>query len=406
MTAHAKLSASAAHRWMRCAGSPRLSAGIKSESTYNAAEGTVAHEVAASALNGIQKPQTWLGKKVIIEDKFEVEVTQEMVDAVNLYVDDIDAEQMPLDKWFVEVDLTPALKRLHEGLGGTADYVRYRPSTKHLKVRDLKYGKGVLVDVEENEQAMIYALGALLTLKVPCEEVTVVIDQPRAEHPDGRSRPYTFPSYRLLEFADELVTAAKATEAPDALLTPGEKQCRWCPAKPHCPALAEKQTALMANDFAETALEALPPEKLAQALDIVPAVKARIKAIEELAYTRASQGQTIPGYKLVEKRPTRQWKDEAALVAWAIDNAVDPYEKSVLSPAQLEKRVAEALPKGVKKEAKARIEPFVEKVSSGTALVRSDDDRPEVKRIEDKDFAAPSAAAKGTSEPSTINLFD
>ena len=159
----------------------------------------------------------------------------------------------------------------------------------------------------------------------------------------------------------------------------------------------------MANDFAETALEALPPEKLAQALDIVPAVKARIKAIEELAYTRAIQGQSIPGYKLVEKRPTRQWRDEAAVVQWALDNAVDPYEMSVLSPAQMEKRVGEALPKGLKKEAKSRLDPFVERVSSGTALVRADDDRPEVKRIEAKDFAAVDATPQ--REASGVNLF-
>lgn len=405
MTAHAKLSASSAHRWMRCAGSVRLSKGLPSPATRNAAEGTVAHKVAASALDGTQPAQRWLGKRVIEDDKFEIEVTQEMVDFVQSYVDDIVDDRLPEDSWFVEVDLTPALSKLHPSLGGTADYANYRPSTKALRVRDLKYGAGVLIDVKENKQAMIYALGALLTLKLPCETVQVTIDQPRAEHPDGRSRSYAFASYRLLEFASELVDAAKATESPDALLVAdADKQCRWCPAKPTCPELEKSQHALMAQDFAD--VPAITPERLSIALGLIPEVKARIKAIEEEAYRQANQGLLRPehGWKLVEKRPTRQWRDETEVVAWAVSQAVDPYEQSVLSPAQLEKRIADAAPKGEKKMAKTMLDPFVVKVSSGTALVSVDDKRPEVKRLESKDFAEVDGTAQGQDQPA-VNLF-
>jgi hypothetical protein len=369
---------------MRCAGSPRLTAGIKSRGSQNAAEGTFAHEIAAVALKGVQPPERWLGKRRIIDDEFEVMCTEEMIAAVKTYVDDIDDEMLPMDDHWVEVDLTKALQKLHPDLGGTADFVRYRPSKKHLRVRDFKYGAGVLVDVEENEQAMIYALGALLTIGKPCDTVTATIDQPRAEHPDGRSRDYTFDATRLLDFAAELVEAAIATEQPNAPLIPGDKQCRWCPAKPTCPALEAKQTLVMAEQFS---LPALTGPKLAEALTIIPAVKARIKALEEMAYTRAVQGETIPGFKLVDKRPTRQWRDEGALINWAKANAVDPYEQKVLSPAQMEKKLAETAPRGKKKEAGAAIAPFVEKVSSGTALVPETDDRNPVKLISAEDFS-------------------
>lgn len=404
MSTHAKLSASSAHRWMRCAGSVRLSAGIPNEGSRNAAEGTFAHEIAAAALTGIQPARSWLGKRRIVDDKYEIECTQEMVDHVNSYVESVGDELMATDQWWVEVDLTPALAKLHPKLGGTADFVRYRPEKKHLRVRDFKYGAGVLVDVEENEQALMYALGALLTQAVPCESVTVTIDQPRAEHPDGRSRDYTFPSYRLLEFADELVTAAKATEAPDAPLVAGEKQCKWCLAKSKCPELEKRQNALMVQDFAVPG--SVASDRLAEALTFFPAVKARIKALEEEAYARATRGETIPGFKLVEKRPTRQWRDPVAVVAWAKDRAINPYgEPELLSPAQMEKRAAEGLPRGAKGGVKEAIEPLVEKVSSGSALVPAEDSRPEAKRLdEQKDYAIIGGAAQ-PEQQAVINLF-
>jgi hypothetical protein len=387
---------------MRCAGSVKLSQGMPNPGTRNAAEGTFAHEIAASALNNIQPPERWLGKKRVI-DNFEIECTPEMIAAVKSYVDDIDEELMPMDKHWTEVDLTPALQKLHPAFGGTADFVRYRPSTKHLRVRDLKYGAGVIVEVEDNEQARVYALGALLTLGAPCDKVTVTIDQPRAEHPDGRSRDHTFDAVELLDFAADMVEKAKATEAPAPALVPGEKQCRWCLAKAKCPALEKQQHDLMVHDFADPV--ALPPEKLAQALAIFPAVKARIKAIEEAAYAAAERGETIPGYKLVEKRPTRKWAEPDAVVAWAKEKGLDPYAApEILSPAQMEKRVAEGAPRGAKKDAAKPLAQWIKSESSGHALVAVEDDRKEVKRIEDKDFAAPVAAAN-EAKTATINLF-
>ena len=402
MSAHARLSASSAHRWMRCAGSVKLSQGLPNPGTRNAAEGTYAHEIAAAALNSIQEPHLWVGKKRVV-DNFEIECDKEMADYIKSYVDDVRDELLPEDRRFVEVDLTPALEKLHPAFGGTADFVRYRPSRKHLRVRDLKYGAGVIVEVEDNEQARVYALGALLTLGEPCDQVTVTIDQPRAEHPDGRSRDHTFDAVELLDFAADMVEKAKATEGPTPALNPGAKQCQWCLAKTKCPALEKQQQDLMVHDFAEPA--ALPPSKLAQALAIFPAVKARIKAIEEAAYAAAERGETIPGYKLVEKRPTRKWAEPDAVIAWAKEKGLDPYAApEILSPAQMEKRVAEGAPRGAKKDAAKPLAQWIKSESSGHALVPADDDRHEVKRIEDKDFAAPVAAAN-EAKPATINLF-
>ena len=250
---------------------------------------------------------------------------------------------------------------------------------------DLKYGAGVLVEAEGNLQAQVYALGALLTLGQPCASVTVTIIQPRAEHPDGRVRDWTFPSGDLLDFAADLVAAAEAAEKPDAPLNPGGKQCRWCSAKPVCPALEKQQHGIMVQEFAD--LPALTPERLAAALAVVPAVKARIKAIEEAAYQMAERGETVPGFKLVDKRPVRKWMREGDLMEWAEKNAYDLWApRELLSPAQAEKKIAEVLPKGTKKEAAIKLAPFIESVSSGHALVPLDDDRPLAKKLTADDF--------------------
>lgn len=367
---------------------------MPNRSTREAAWGTFAHEIAAATLNNVQPVERWLGKKRIVDDEHEIECDQEMVDAVKAAVMEIDDELMPNDDWWVDWDLTPELSKLDPDFGGTADFARYRKSKKHLRVVDFKFGSGVIVEVVNNKQLKKYALGALLKLQQPCSKVTVVVIQPRAEHIDGRVREWTFPAVELMEFAAELKAAAVATRQPDAPLVPDPQvQCKFCPAKVKCPALKDRQTALAAAEFSEPSV--LTPEKIAEALSLVPAVLARCKAIESAAYEMATRGTPIPGYKLVAKRPTRKWRSEGDVIMWAQQNAVDPYEpRSVKSPAQLEQQLYDAAPKGAKAKAKEVLAPFIESVSSGTTLVPADDNRPEQKRITGEAFTATAVSAK------------
>ncbi len=117
---HARLSASAAHRWMQCPGSVRLCDGLASSSA-NAAAGTVAHDLAARCLRdprGGALLNAALGR-VVIQDKYHVTIDGEMVDGVRLYVDYIKSTYNPGDTDWVEVDLTPLLKNIDPSLGGT-----------------------------------------------------------------------------------------------------------------------------------------------------------------------------------------------------------------------------------------------------------------------------------------------
>lgn len=365
MSQHARLSASAAHRWIPCPGSVNLSAGVPDTTSPAAAEGTLAHDHAAHILDP-RKPKP----AVMMPDGMPAHVA--------VYVDRCReiAGQHP---HAVEADLTPGLTTIDPDLGGTADFVAYDPIFQRLSVVDFKYGAGVFVDAEENPQLKLYALGALLMSEATVSTVRGEIVQPRYEAADGPIRVDAWRTADLLDFAAEVKAAAEESRRPDARLVPGEKQCKFCKAKAICPALEKQQTAVMAAEF--TALTPHDPVKLAEALSMVPQVEARIKALQALAYGELCAGRPVPGYKLVEKRATRKWSDEAAVATLAEKLAINAFDPAPLkSPAQLEKVVG--------KKAFADFASLAPAISSGYTVVPDSDKRPPVALIADTDFPA------------------
>ena len=389
MSAHARLSASSAHRWLVCPPSVGFKGG---KASIHAATGTYAHSIAAKCLNdpSLSASDFFLKRETV--DGFEVECDLEMVDAINIYLDEIAADLKKGDVCWTEMPLLQALSKIDPDLGGTADYVRYRPATQHLLVMDFKYGAGVYVDADDNDQLKLYALGAMLECGKGVKDVTIGVVQPRFEGAKP-VRLYHFKASEILAFMGEVQHAAVLSRTKDAPYKAGD-HCKFCPGARQCPELERQQHALVAADFALVdaikpgAIAQYDPAKLAQALASIPAVKERIKAIEEFAYAEAAAGREIPGYKLVDKRANRRWKSEGDVIEWAEKQAIDPYApRELLSPAQLEKKIAADAPKGKKKEAGKVLEPFVEKVSSGTALVPVADERPPSKLVSANDFA-------------------
>jgi hypothetical protein len=394
---HARLSASAAERWLRCFGSVAAIEKLpEAPSSPAAAEGTLAHDIAAAWMTTRITPVYggMFGKTYTVDGHAFV-FDEEMLDGVQFYVDT--CERLVLDKRWIELSLTPALSEWDSDLGGTADFVTYSPTKKLLRVVDFKYGQGLFVSADDNKQLKVYALGALLAINQPTDTVEVYIVQPRFEGAEP-VRMQSFPAHDLLEFAGDIAHAAKATRLPDAPFNAGP-WCRktFCPNARQCPALEKMQHMLIKQEFSNVI--PFDPKQLADALTAIPLVEERIKAIKEFAYAQAVAGASIPGYKLVEKRPRRHWTDEKAVVAWAEQRAINPYEDPVLkSPAQIEK--------GLKKPEKAELAAFTASVSSGTTLVAEGDARPAVsKMITVEDFEA----IGGPSTPkqlTTNNLFE
>jgi hypothetical protein len=304
-----------------------------------------------------------------------------MVEGVQVYLDALDADLQLGDMMWVEMPLLDELRKIDPDCGGTADYVRYRPSTRELLVADFKYGSGVYVEVVDSKQQKIYSLGALLVVQRlghAVETVKNVVVQPRYEGA-APVRESTFKAVELIDFEADVQEAAERTRQPNPPLVAGE-HCKFCPKARTCPELEKRSQAVMAVKF--TALDAVPLPELEDALLNIPLVKERIRAIESHAYKLALAGAQFARHKLVDKEGRRRWKSEGDVIMWAEQNAVDPYApREVLSPAQLEERVKATAPKGKKKEAVKVLEPFYEKVSSGTALVPITDDRPQVKAL-------------------------
>ena len=369
---HARLSASAAERWLHCYGSVNaIEALPPAPPSPAAAEGTLAHDIAATwMITRISPVYRGIFGKTYTVDGHAFVFDEVMLDGVQFYVDT--CEKLALEKRWVELDLTPALSEWDSDFGGTADFVTYSPIKKLLRVVDFKYGQGMFVSADDNKQLKVYALGALLAINQPTDTVEVYIVQPRFEGAEPVRRE-SFPAHDLLEFAGDIAHAAKATRLPDAPFIPGP-WCNktFCPNARQCPALEKMQHMLIKQEF--SAVVPFDPKQLSEALTAIPLVEERIKAIKEFAYAQACEGREIPGWKLVDKRARRHWTDEKAVVAWAEQRAINPYEDPVLrSPAQLEKPL--------KKTEKAELAQFITSVSSGSVLAPEADPRPAVSKM-------------------------
>lgn len=175
---------------------------------------------------------TFIGKTATV-DGFDITCDAEMAATVKQYIEICMRDILAEDKWWVEMPLLEALQTVDPDFGGTADFVRYRHWRKHLRVVDFKYGSGVYVKAPDNPQLKIYALGALLQVKRPVEDVEVVIVQPRFKG-SKPVRSDTFKAVDLLDFAADIREAAQLTRLPNAFRR-GGKHCHFCPIEEDCP---------------------------------------------------------------------------------------------------------------------------------------------------------------------------
>jgi hypothetical protein len=264
MVDHAKLSPSGAKRWMTCAGSLAMEAGIEDKGSEFADEGTAAHFLASECLEGEHDAKFFLGQSIYVGltetawcdpgpgiDGRIFTAGADMCREVQKYIDAV-REAAQGGELHVEQRL-PIFGGVIPDQFGTSDVVIVFP--KKLKIRDLKYGRGVQVSAEENEQGMLYALGALdeFDLLGDIEEVEITIDQPRLNHVDS----WVCSVEHLRAFEQRAIAAGKlalaiaegATPNVGAYLAPGPDQCRWCKAKATCPALRDQVLATVAGDF-------------------------------------------------------------------------------------------------------------------------------------------------------------
>lgn len=381
--AHSHIGASSMDRWASCPGSVRLSAGMENRSSEFAAHGTAAHGVAEACLRSGKNAKDFIGE-TLTADGFTFEVDDEMVEAVQVYLDAVRRAYLAEDaNALLHVEVRFDLSQLHDGLFGTSDCCVWQPKHRRLKVYDFKFGAGIPVEVKDNPQLAYYALGAITNLNLPAHTVEMVIVQPRCPHPDGPVRSWSIDVTELMDFRHDLIQYAKATEDPDAPLNPGD-HCRWCLAAPVCPALHQKAQEVAANEFRPDL--SYDPDKLAETLRWLPVLEGYAKSVREFAYAEAEHGRCPPRWKLVAKRASRKWRDEPTAIRRLVGLGLGEPElygpPALLSPAKIEKVLGKS-----KLTAEVLSELTVTE-SSGHTLAPESDKRPAVKPAAADEFSA------------------
>lgn len=328
---HAKLSPSSSARWLSCTGSVKAEQAFPSSTTSYAAEGTTAHALAELCLTTNTPTSNYIGQT--LEGYIVDEDMAEHIAAYCAYVKSYSGvhlyeHRFSLAKWIPDSF-------------GTSDAVVIDEANKTAHIIDLKYGKGVSVEAEQNTQAMLYALGVIDDLGFMYEFDTVVIHiyQPRIKN---YSSWQTSTKY-LLEWVEWAKQRAKEALQDDAPRTPSDKACQWCKAKATCKALLDHTHNVLMNDFDE--LDNIKPDTLTDRelkviLDNAKLIKSWLDAVESHVFDKLNNGQDFDGYKLVEGRSTRAWLNEDTAAQVLLKSGLEPdtlYTKKIISPAQAEK---------------------------------------------------------------------
>lgn len=329
MSDHAVLSASGAHRWLNCLPSARLELEFVNNESSAAAEGTAAHALCEHKLK----------KALHMRSKRPVSVynSDEMEEHSDAYVEFV-MEQLELAKQGCTDPLILIEQRLDfscyvpQGFG-TGDCIII--ADKKLHIIDFKYGMGVLVDAVDNPQMKLYALGALEIYDslYDIEEVSMTIFQPRRENVST----WTIRVEDLKDWAEnELRPKAKKAYEGEGDYLPGE-WCTFCRAAVKCRARAEEKLKLAQSEFK------LPPLLTDSEIEEVLSKLSDLTkwANEIIAYATdaaVNHGKEWHGFKVVEGRSVRKYKDEDAVAKVAKANGYkDIFRQSLITLTEMER---------------------------------------------------------------------
>lgn len=323
LTNHAVLSASASHRWLNCPPSVRLTEKLEDKVSTYALEGTDAHELCAYLV------ETALGRKARDPTenlKFYNEEMQHCAEEYRNYV----VEQIEIAKRYSRDPTVLVEQRLDfskwvpEGFG-TGDCIIVADGL--LQIIDYKHGLGVLVDADHNPQMMCYALGALEMFEdlYSFDKVTMTIFQPRKNNVST----FEMDKEKLLYWAEtELSPKAELAFRGEGEMKSG-KHCQFCKIKSICHKRAEDNLELAKMEFADPAT--LSNKDISEILPKIELLITWANDVRNHALNLATNGHTIPGYKLVEGRSIRKFSDENKVIQTVTAAGFDPYEKKLLN---------------------------------------------------------------------------
>jgi hypothetical protein len=395
--AHSPFGGSVATRVLRCPASVGLAAKIPAHlrrSSSYADRGTALHAAMAILLDEVP-PRFDLIDEMIPRDDIE-----NALRPVYDYVEQL--LSAPEATYYAERRVTfPTI----DGAFGTVDLLVRIGNT--INIVDYKFGSGVPVraltaDGNEdiiNSQLLYYAAGARYSLPEffkGVENVTLTIVQPQSIDPDAEMvSSVTVTHAELDEFIAVYRAACEEALSPAPRLAKGD-WCRFCPARPICP--AHTGPLLDLAQFSGAALTA-PPSKqaylqvLADGLNLVDAVRDLRTALHDQAKRALENGDVVPGFALSAGRSERHWRDDERAAIAALEglglSRDDVVAEELRSPKQVEIR---AKARGLKVPSE-----LIVSRRSGTSLVRSENVRVPVRGRDEivRSFSAALEAFQG-----------
>ena len=326
---HAILSASGSHRWLNCLPSARLELEFENTGSEAAKEGTAAHALCEHKL----KKALRMRSKRPVSD-YDSDEMEECTDAYVEYVTEQyeKAKQSCSDPIILIEQHLDFSCYVPDGFG-TGDCIIIADDTLHII--DFKYGLGILVDAEDNPQMKLYALGALELYDAlyDIKTVSMTIFQPRRENVSK----WTVSVKEIKEWAEnELKPKAQMAYNGEGEYLPGE-WCTFCRAAVRCRARAEEKLKLAQTEFRRPPL--LTDAEITDILLILPDLTKWANEISEYALDAAlNHGKEWDGFKVVEGRSVRKYRDEESVAEAAINAGYrDIYRQSLIPMTEMQK---------------------------------------------------------------------
>lgn len=338
---HARLPPSSAFRWTACTASIRFieenEAILPKESSIYADEGTRAHTALTKRLR-FETP--------VYDNPDMAQIVENCAAYVFGQGKTEDGDKLLVDQR-VPLFYLPTQK-------GTLDVAIV--GKKRILILDLKYGAGVSVYAERNKQLATYAESLIRGLEqveeFPAEfPLELIIWQPRDRNDPEVCRSWKLTRGELSLFCEtEIgVAAQQILSGHKGVFCPGEA-CKFCPATGICSAYATRGLAALSDEPVDVVLaqekielpraESLTREQRQRVIASRKVMEQWLEAVEDQEMTELLAGAPAMGFKLVEGKSNRQWRDEDAakqLLRNHLSAEQTNPPSTLISPAQAEK---------------------------------------------------------------------
>lgn len=327
---HARFSPSAAYRRLNCPPSLKLEEQFVEKTSSYAAEGSAGHALGEHLIKKYLKMQS----KRPVSNYYSDDLLEAVDEYVLFVTQQIEETRRNCKDPIFSVEQRVDASEYVSECFGTADMVIITDTLVH--VIDLKLGRGVEVDAEENPQLMIYGLGVLSIAEILFDDIKMVrltIFQPRLNNVST----WEISPDELKKWGREILKPRGVM----ALMGSGQFKagnwCRFCKARNQCRARSEEFLKLAQMEFRKPAL--LSDDEIAEVLKVADDLKKWTKDVYTHAMNEAiTHDKHFDGFKLVAGRSNRKYTDtDEVIEAAKTAGYSDIYIKQLIGITEMQK---------------------------------------------------------------------